>query len=111
MLRDADNDERLALGVVLGGMDAIVESRAVIDAVLDVDPDKVGLGRRQQLGDEHARDSLGNAEKGLDGIGLCVFERLLEVCWLRQQGRPVWGPDVGRRLLEVRFAAHDEDGW
>jgi hypothetical protein len=65
--RNADDDHRLALRVVLGSMDAarqgqnwalsrgdnwldlLVEGRAVKDAVLNVNPDKVGLGRGHDL--------------------------------------------------------------
>ena len=68
MFRNAAHDQRLALGVMLGGMDAagwgqkpgenmllgamvalLVEGRAVKHAVLNVHPDEVGLGRGHNL--------------------------------------------------------------
>lgn len=79
----------------------LVQFQAVEHAVLDVDPDKVGLCGGDELSDKGAGDAVGDAHEGFAGVGLGVFERLAEIAWVGEHGGAIWGFGVESRLLAV----------
>ena len=91
-------------------MHLLVEGRAVKDAVLNVHPDKVGLGRGHHLCDKNTGDALGDTQQRLLGILLGLTESFPQVGGVRQDGSAVLGHGVQLSLLGERLVGHGE-GW
>jgi hypothetical protein len=84
-----------------------VQLQTVEHAVFNINPDEVGLGRGQHLGDKNAGDSMGDTEQRLGRVRHCVLERLTQIARVGEHGSAVRRIRVQRRLLIVGLSFHD----